>query len=75
MQNSLCIGFVQHLPVPLLQPLRFGDLLVRRMAVKDVVVSFTGRTRPDVALGISAGIHTPKSKTTETVYMLGHLLP
>ncbi len=57
MQNSLCKGLIQHLPVPLLQPLRLWDLLVRRMAVEDVVVSFTGRTRPDVALGISAGIH------------------
>lgn len=55
MQNPLSKGLIQHLPVPLLQPLGLGDLLVRRMAVEDVVISFTGRTCPDVALGIPAG--------------------
>lgn len=57
MQDPLCKGLVQHFPVPLLQPLRLGDLLVGRMAVEDIVVPFTGRTRPDVALGISADTH------------------
>lgn len=73
MQNPLCKGLIQHLPVPLLQPLRLWDLLVRRMAVEDVVVSFTGWTCPDVALGIPAGIQS-KHKTKKTVRELGHLL-
>lgn len=54
-QNPLCKGLVQHFPVPLLQSLWLWDLLVGRMAVEDVVVSFTWRTRPDVALGIPEG--------------------
>lgn len=53
MQDPLSKSLVQHLPVPLLQSFRLGDLLVRRMAVEDVVVTFTGRTCPDVGLGIS----------------------
>jgi len=39
---------VQHLPVPFLQPLRLGDLLVRWVAMEDVVIPFAGGTGPDV---------------------------
>lgn len=48
MDDALGDGLVQHLLVPLLQPLRLGDLLVGRVAVEDVVVPFAGRTGPDV---------------------------
>lgn len=48
MQDPLSEGFVQHLSVPLLEPLGFGNLLVRRVAVENVVISLTGRARPDV---------------------------
>lgn len=46
--DALRDGFVQHLLVPLLQPLGLGDLLVGRVAVEDVVVPFAGRTGPNV---------------------------
>lgn len=49
--NSLSNSLVQHLLVPLLQTFGFGDLLIRWMTVEDVVVSFAGRTRPDVSCG------------------------
>lgn len=42
-------GFVQHLSVPFLQPLWLWYLLLWRMTVKDVVVTLTGWTRPDVS--------------------------
>lgn len=48
MYDPLSESFVQHLSVPLLEPLRFGNLLVRRVAVENVVISFTGWARPDV---------------------------
>lgn len=68
-QNPLRKRLVQHLPVPFLQSLRFWDLLVRRMAVENVVVSFARWTRPDVALGIPTGIHRPNMRPE------GHLPP
>ena len=40
---------VQHLAVPLHQPLGLGDLHLWRVAVEDVIVAFTRRTRPDVS--------------------------
>lgn len=46
--NSLGDGFVQHLFVPLLQAFGLGDLLVQRVTVKDVIVPFARRTRPDM---------------------------
>ena len=52
-EDPLSEGLVQHLPVPIPKPLGLGDLLVRRMAVEDVVVSFAGRAGPDVPLGIA----------------------
>lgn len=48
MHDALGDGFVQHLLVPLLQPLRLGDLLVGRVTVEDVIVAFAGRTGPNV---------------------------
>ena len=54
MEDPLCKGLVQHLPVPLLQPLGLRDLLVSRVAMEDVVVSFAGWAGPDVPLGIAA---------------------
>lgn len=54
MKDPLCEGFVQHLSVPLLESLWLGDLLIGGVAVEDVVVSLTGRTRPDVALSVAA---------------------
>lgn len=52
MDDAFWHRLVQHLFVPLLQSLGFGYLLVRRMAVEDVVISFTGRARPDVSSSI-----------------------
>lgn len=46
--DSLGDGFVQHLLVPLLQPLWLGDLLVGRVTVENVIVPFAGRTGPNV---------------------------
>lgn len=52
MDDALWHRLVQHLFVPLLQSLGFGYLLIRRMAVEDVVISFTGRAGPDVSSSI-----------------------
>lgn len=52
MDDALRHRLVQHLFVPLLQSLGFRYLLVRRMAVEDVVISFTGWARPDVSSSI-----------------------
>ena len=41
-------GLVQHPPVPVLQSLWLGDLLLDRMTVEDVVVPFARWTSPDV---------------------------
>ena len=52
------VGFpaVQHLLVPLHQSLGFGYLLLRRVAVEDIVITLTGWARPDV------GCHEPGDK-------------
>ena len=55
MEDPLSEGLLQHLPVPLLQPLGLGDLLVGRVAVEDVVVPLTGGARPDVPLRVAMG--------------------
>lgn len=55
MEDPLCVGLLQHLPVPLLQPLGLGDLLVGRVAVEDVVVPLAGGARPDVTLRVAEG--------------------
>lgn len=49
MYDPLSESLVQHLSVPLLKPLGLGDLLVRRVAVENVVVSFAGWAGPNVA--------------------------
>lgn len=49
MDDPLRDGLVQHFLVPLLQAFGFGDLLVWRVTVKDIIISFTGRTGPDVS--------------------------
>ena len=43
------LATVQHLPVPIGEPLRLGDLLIIRVAVENVVIPFTGRARPYVS--------------------------
>lgn len=48
---------VQHLLVPLLQALWFGDFLIRGVAMEDIVISFTWGTGPDVSCYVPAG-HT-----------------
>ena len=53
MDNSLRHGLVKHLFVPLLQSLGLGYLLVRRMAMEDIVISFTGGTCPNMPCGIT----------------------
>jgi len=55
MEDPLSESFVKHLSVPLLEPLGFGDLLVIRVAVKNVVISFTGWAGPDVTHHIPEG--------------------
>lgn len=59
-QDSFSEGLVQHLPIPVLKPLRFGDLLLVGMTVEDVVIPFTWWTRPNVALSIASHKHRPK---------------
>lgn len=51
MHDALCYGFIQHLFIPLLQPLGLGYLLVCRVTVEDVIISFTRRASPDVSCG------------------------
>ena len=53
MDDSLGHSFVEHLFVPLLQSLGLGYLLVRGVAMEDVVVSFTWRTRPNMPCCVS----------------------
>lgn len=48
MDNTLSNSLVQHLLVPLLQAFWLGDLLVRRVTVEDIIISFTGWTGPDM---------------------------
>ena len=54
MDDSLGHSFVEHLFVPLLQSLGLGYLLVRGVAMEDVVISFTWGTGPDVPCHIPA---------------------
>lgn len=56
MYDPFSESLVQHFFVPLLKPLGFGNLLVRRVTVKDVVISFTGRACPNVTSDISTGL-------------------
>ena len=51
--DALDDGFVEHLAVPVLQPLRLWDFHLRRMTVEDVVVTLARRTCPDVRHGIT----------------------
>lgn len=53
--DPFCERLVQHLLVPLLQALRFGDFLIRRVAMEDIVVSFTWGAGPDVSCYVPAG--------------------
>ena len=53
MDDSLGHSFVEHLFVPLLQSLGLGYLLVRGVAMEDVVVAFTWWTRPNMPCCIS----------------------
>jgi hypothetical protein len=47
---------VQHLPVPVCKPFWLGDLLLIRMAMKNVIITFARRARPDV------GSHEPEER-------------
>jgi len=51
MHDALCYRFIQHLFIPLLQPLGLGYLLVCRVTMEDVIISFTRRASPDVSCG------------------------
>jgi len=53
-------GLVQHTTIPVLKALRFGNLLLRRMTVEYVVVTFTWRASPDVGCLKSASGATPQ---------------
>lgn len=52
-QYSLGKGLVQHFAVPVLQALGFGDFLVGRVTVEDIVITFTRWTCPDVRRNVS----------------------
>lgn len=54
MEYPLGKGLVQHLSVPFLEALGFGDLLIGRVTVEDVVITFARRTRPNVSSHIAA---------------------
>lgn len=72
MNDPFCKRLVQHLLVPLLQALWFGDFLIRGVAMEDIVVSFTWGAGPDVSCYIPAGyIDTIQTK----VLMKASLLP
>lgn len=47
-------GFVQHLLVPVLKALGFGNLHVRGVAVEYVVVPLAGGAGPDVGHAVAA---------------------
>lgn len=61
MNYSLSKCLVQHLLIPFLQTFGFGYFLVRWVAMKDVIISFTGGTGPDVPC------HIPVSHTTNNI--------
>lgn len=61
--DAIIESFVEHLLVPLLQPLWLRNLLVKWMAVEDVVVAFTWGTRPDVGKLVANNL----KKTMRTV--------
>lgn len=67
MDNTLWHRFVQHLFVPLLQTFGFGYLLIRRMAVEDVVISFTRWACPDMSSSIPSII---RQKSTCELWQL-----
>lgn len=70
MNDPLCKCLIQHLFVPLLQALRFRDFLIRRVAMENVVISFTWGTGPDVSRYISAGhthTHTLQTKVVSEI--------
>jgi len=46
------LGFVQHIFVPLLEQFWLWDLLILRVAVKDVVVALAWRARPNVRVTV-----------------------
>lgn len=58
MNYVLRLSPIQHLPVPLCQPLGLWDFLFFRMTVEDVVISFTGRTGPNVGCQIPTPQHS-----------------
>ncbi len=49
------LGSVQHLPVPVTQPLGLGDLLLEGVAVENVVISLAGGACPNVSCHESGG--------------------
>ena len=51
--NPLNDCFVQHTLVPLLQTFRFGNFLLWRMAVKNVVITFTRGASPNVCHSVT----------------------
>ena len=51
--HALQNGSIEHLLVPVLQTPWFGHALLGRMAVKNVVVAFARRTRPDVCVDVA----------------------
>lgn len=63
MYDPFSESLVQHLFVPLLKPLWFWDLLVGRVAVENIVISFTRWAGPDVTSHIPNG---PQSKNYNT---------
>lgn len=53
----LFLALVEHLPVPVLEPLRLRDLLLRRVAVEDVVVALRRWAGPDVRHRVAESPH------------------
>lgn len=53
--NALRNSFIQHFLIPLLQTFGLGDLLVYRVAMEDIIIPFTGWTRPDVTCCVPGG--------------------
>ena len=69
--NPVGNPLVQHLLVPILQTLRLRYLLLRRMAVEDVVVAFGRGTGPDVRHGVAQIPHVLQVRQQDLVVHVG----
>jgi len=65
--NAFNDGLIQHLLVPVLQSLWFGNFHVDWVTVEYIVISFTRRTSPDVCHCIPAHIMMPQHENLKLI--------